>query len=268
MDARRSHGVVPVALLLAVSACHHDAAVPAAHGEDASPAATSKARPPSPAAMTDVSAEGESFRAHAWTFVTADVSFAIVDLGMRRTLEDALGPGDRLAINGGFFDTDGAALGLTVSRGKRLSRFSETMSGGVFSITHGVARVDATEDYDATRPVDFAVQCRPRLVVAGKANVKRSDGHGAERTALCVREDGRIVEVVVAIPSGTDAGPSLFAMGHYLAEQLHCDDALNLDGGPSTGAAYRAASSDAAVSRVTPRGPLRHAVVVATGDAG
>jgi uncharacterized protein YigE (DUF2233 family) len=267
MDARRSYGVVAPLFLLAVSACHHDAAVPAAEAQDAAPSASS-APSPSPAAMTDVSAEGESFRAHAWTFATADVSFAIVDLGMHRTLEDALGPGDRLAINGGFFDTDGAALGLTVSRGKRLSRFSETMSGGVFSITHGIARVDATEDYDATRAVDFAVQCRPRLVVAGKANVKRSDGHGAERTALCVREGGRTVEVVVAIPAGTDAGPSLFAMGHYLAEQLHCDDALNLDGGPSTGAAYRAASSDAAVSRVTPRGPLRHAVVVATGDAG
>jgi len=248
---------------LASPACHHEVAVQAASKVDAAPA---KAAETPREGMADVSAEGESFRAHAWTFATDRVSFGIVDLGMRRPLEDALGPGGVLAVNGGFFDTDGAALGLSVSHGTRVSRFSEAMSGGVFSVTNGVARVDATEEYDAKQAVDFAIQCRPRLVVGGKANVKRSDGHGAERTALCVREGGRAVDVVVAVPSGNDAGPSLFAMGHYLAEQVRCDDALNLDGGPSTGAAARAPSANKGVTVVVPRGPLRHAVVIGPMD--
>jgi hypothetical protein len=84
----------------------------------------------------------------------------------------------------------------------------------------------------------------------------RDDGQRAERTALCLRDDGRTIDVVIA--KSPEGGPSLFALARYLA-RTGCDDALNLDGGPSTGAAWREGDS---VRVEAPRGAIRHAVVV------
>jgi uncharacterized protein YigE (DUF2233 family) len=210
-----------------------------------------------------VSAAGEAFLLYRWSFDTVKASFGLVDLAMHGSLVEALGTEGRVAINAGFFDPEGRAIGLAVSRGKVLSDFSKTMSGGVFYTVDAVARIDATEEFDPTRRVDLAVQCRPRLVVGGQANVRSDDGQRAERTALCVRNTGRTVDVVIAEPRAGSRGPSLFALAQYLAAGPQpCEDALNLDGGPSTGVAYR--DTDAAMSmKVTPpRGPLRYALVI------
>ncbi len=223
--------------------------------------ASAPAVPDSSDGAARVEAAGESFELHRWSFDVVTSTLAIVDLGMHGSLTEALGPDGRVAVNGGFFDPDGRPVGLAYAGGTTLSRYSATMSGGVFFTVDGVARVVATEDFDPRTHVDFAVQCRPRLVVDRRPNVKRDDGQRAPRTALCVRDAGRTVDVVVAEPSLGTRGPSLFALGQFLAEQQHCDDALNLDGGPSTGAAYRAGPGGV-TSAFPPRGPLRHAVVV------
>jgi uncharacterized protein YigE (DUF2233 family) len=210
-----------------------------------------------------VRARDESFLLHAWSFETAKTSFTIDDLAMQAPLTRAVGDDGRLAINGGFFDTDGRPIGLAVSDGRVLSKYSERLSGGVFFVVGGAAHIEATEGFDAAQPVTFAVQCRPRLVVRGQPNVKRDDGQRAERTALCTRDVGRTVDVIVAEPAPGTLGPSLYALGQYLATERHCDDALNLDGGPSTGAAYRGEGRGHDGSLLLePRGPLRHAIVL------
>jgi len=209
-----------------------------------------------------VTAAGESFYFHRWSFETARSTFRIADLSMRGSLTEALGARGHLAVNGGFFDPDGRGLGLTVSEGKTLARFSPTMSGGVFFVENGVAKIVATEEWAPERHVDMAVQCRPRLVVQGKVNIRSDDGQRAERTALCVRDEGGTVDVVVAEPTPGTRGPSLFALGRYLADEQHCDDALNLDGGPSTGVAYRGGDVAATPRVMPPRGPLRYAILV------
>lgn len=215
-----------------------------------------------------VEAAGESFLFRSWSFEAASTTLAIVDLGMHGSLTEALGSDGRVAINGGFFDPEGRPVGFASSGGSVLSKYSATMSGGVFFTVDGVAHIAATEEFDPKTRVAFAVQCRPRLVVGGRANVKRDDGQRAPRTALCVREEGRTVEVGVAEPvsgsaaTAATAGPSLFALGQFLAEQRHCEDALNLDGGPSTGVAYRTGDAGSAPGVLPPRGPLRHAIVV------
>ena len=208
-----------------------------------------------------VEAAGESFLFHSWSFDSAATSFGIVDLAMHGSLTEALGAGGRVAINAGFFDTLGKPIGFAVSDGTVLSKYSGTMSGGVFYTAGGVAHLAASEEFDPETKVAFAMQCRPRLVVRGQANVRSDDGQRAERTALCIRDAGRTVDVIVAEPVSGTRGPSLFALGRFLAEQHHCEDALNLDGGPSTGAAYR--EGDASTPRVLPpRGPLRYAIVL------
>ena len=188
-------------------------------------------------------------------------SFHIADLAMRGSLAEALGGEGRVAVNAGFFDPLGKPLGLAVSGGKVLSKFSPTMSGGVFFTVDGVAHLAATEEFDPETRVDFAVQCRPRLVVHGKANVRGDDGQRAERTALCIRDEGRTVDVVIAEPADGTRGPSLYALGQFLAEKHRCDDALNLDGGPSTGVAYRTGDAGSAPRVLPPRGPLRYAII-------
>jgi len=57
---------------------------------------------------------------------------------------------------------------------------------------------------------------------------------------------------------GESPGPSLFALAGYLA-RAGCESALNLDGGPSTGVAWR---EDGGVRLLPPRAPVRHAVVI------
>jgi uncharacterized protein YigE (DUF2233 family) len=192
----------------------------------------------------------------------SSIQLSIEDVRMSTRLDEVLARRSaRLVVNGGFFDPRGAPLGLAVSEGKALSVYSPGMSGGVVWAKDGVAHLSATESYDADAgPVDFAIQCRPRLVVASRANIRSDDGRRARRTALCLRDGGRTLEVLVASGAGrADAGPTLFELAEELALD-GCEDALNLDGGPSTG--WASTDADGGRSFVPPRAPVRHVVVV------
>jgi Phosphodiester glycosidase len=183
----------------------------------------------------------------------------IADVGMSTDLAGVLAKvGGSLAVNGGFFEVDTTPEGLAVSEGRELSAKSLVLGGGVAAIAAGRASLFAVEDYSPPPGLDFAVQCRPRLVVSGAQHVKRDDGREAERTALCLREGGSVVEVVVARGEGRGSGPTLSAWSALLAAR-GCEGALNLDGGPSTGAAW---VEDGAIRSVPPREGIRHAIVV------
>jgi uncharacterized protein YigE (DUF2233 family) len=177
---------------------------------------------------------------------------------MSTRLDDVLArTGATLVVNGGFFDPRGNPIGLAISDGKVLSAFSPGMSGGVLWIRDGVAHLTATEDY-RTGPVDFAIQCRPRLVVDSRVNIRSDDGHRAPRTAICIRTGGRSLEIDTTSENAEDLGPTLRELASELAD-LGCEEALNLDGGPSTGWAAR---EDGGVSFDPPLGAVRHAVLV------
>jgi len=184
----------------------------------------------------------------------------IEDVGMSTALDAVLQKsGGDLAVNGGFFDKEGKGLGLAMSNGLRLSSLAKKMSGGVLTIAGDGKKAELfeTESFDPPEGLKFAVQCRPRLVVKGEANVKSDDGHRSERTALCLRDGGKTIETYLV--KGGEGGPSLFALGKWLAAR-GCEDALNLDGGPSTGAAWREQGSGEK-KLLAPRGPVRHAIV-------
>ncbi len=238
---------------VALVGCHHDASrtQPGARAGDAAPL------PPDADAATAAATPSSHITEKA-TFHLADVTLAIADLHMSTRLDDVLAKTSAsVAINGTFFDEHGDPVGLAVSDGHTLGRFSSQMSGGVLWVRDwardATAHLTATEDY-REQPVAFAVQCRPRLVVESRVNIRSDDGRHAARTALCIRDAGRSLELVIARSDHGDGGPTLFQFaGELLAEG--CEDALNLDGGPSTAWASAGIFSP-------PVAPVRHAIVV------
>jgi uncharacterized protein YigE (DUF2233 family) len=190
------------------------------------------------------------------SFSTAEVILSIEDIHLSTRLDDALRRrAGVVAVNGGFFDERGEPVGLAISEGEVRSRFAPGLSGGVLWIRDGHAHLSATEDYAETN-VDFAAQCRPRLVVASHSNIRSDDGRRAARTAICLRDGGRQIEFVMA-PADTKGGPTLFELAAELVV-AGCEAALNLDGGPSTGWAD---TMGPAPFFQPPAAPVRHAIV-------
>ena len=220
-------------------------------------------------AAADPNAIIESARRYpvrSWSFPLDRWELTIEDTGMTTALDAVLTKtnGD-LAVNAGFFGPDQKTVGLSMSNGVVLTRLSRTTSGGVLVSDGVTAKLFATEDFDlrdaaADAAYKFAVQCRPRLVVDKAVNIKSDDGKRAERTALCTRDGGKELAVFVVRGSddGESPGPSLFALAQHLLD-AGCESALNLDGGPSTGVAFR---EDGGVTLLPPRSPVRQAIVV------
>lgn len=218
------------------------------------------------AAVEDVDARADELiedalthKVRTWTFAIEQYDLRIEDAEMRTTLDSVLERSKAdVAVNGGFFDANGKALGLAISDGKILSRLSTTISGGVMTFDGERLRLFASEGFAIPEGTRFAVQCKPRLVVDGAPNIKSDDGQRSERTALCLRDGGKTLDVVVVREaSGAATGPSLFALGRFLAKR-GCEGALNLDGGPSTGIAWR--EPDGKALQYAPRRGVRHAV--------
>ena len=234
--------------LLVLAGCRHQTPPPPeSSAQPAAADAAAVAAAPRPVHVT-----------HRATFDLASARFAIEDVHMSTRFDQVLARSSaRLVVNGGFFAPDGGPVGLAISEGKTLGRFSPDMSGGVLWIRGSTAHLSATEEYQPV-PADFAIQCRPRLVVGSRVNIRSDDGRHAPRTALCLRDAGRTIDVVAATGDDDPPGPTLFELATELAA-LGCEEALNLDGGPSTGWASR---DDAGVSFVAPRAPVRHVVVV------
>lgn len=163
----------------------------------------------------------------------ADVELELVRVHGRTPLREAAGSSRSaliLAVNAGFFDADVLPLGLATSRGHSFAELDRAMGGGVLWVAGGVGHLDAAEEYRETS-VDLALQCRPRLVVDRQNNIRRDDGIAAARTALCLRQGGAEL-VVVRRVTQDGSGPTLHALARELVA-MGCEDALNLDGGPS-----------------------------------
>jgi uncharacterized protein YigE (DUF2233 family) len=205
--------------------------------------------------------DGSTATVRVFSLPLSHVSVAIRDVGMSTDLEAARSASNAsLVVNGGFYSTTNEPEGVALTDGRSLSAFSRGLGGGVVAVTRGAARMLDAETF-APRQLagaGFAIQCRPRLVVDGRANVRTDDGRRADRTALCLRDHGHTLDVVVARtddPLG-GGGPTLYAFARAL-QARGCTDALNLDGGPSTGAAWVDAGG---VHALPPRMPVRHAV--------
>ncbi|HKU38177.1 MAG TPA: phosphodiester glycosidase family protein, partial [Polyangiales bacterium] len=137
--------------------------------------------------------------------------------------------------------------GYVVSQGVQLSPVRPKLDGATLLVSEARARIVRSAQLPRTPAgVELAVQCKPRLVEAGKLVSGLKPEGRAARTALCVRDAGRTLDAYLTDPA--ERGPTLAELGSWLAAD-GCSDALNLDGGPSTAAAYR---GEAGVLRIGP----------------
>src|SRR5204863_43036 len=100
---------------------------------------------------------------------------------------------------------------------RKKSRARVVFFAAIVLLALGIVLV-SSEAFSLADGGSFAIQCRPRLVVNGAANVKSDDTKRAERSALCTRDGGRTVDVVIVRGSddGESPGPSLFALSRQL----------------------------------------------------
>ena len=204
--------------------------------------------------------DGEPYSLHRWSIPLNRTRLTVVDMHMGRNLARLVRQGAALAINGGFYGTDRRPEGLVVAEGRSLSPFMERIGGGIVALSAARAtQHDAEGELRLPERLDFAIQCRPRLVVDGRNNIARRTAQTAARTALCIRDDGRGLDVYVARRdySRGRAGPTLHTLAAVLVRE-GCDEALNLDGGPSTGVAWQARDR---IRALHPRRGVRHAVL-------
>ena len=205
-------------------------------------------------------AEKSSLMRLSFAFRASIVHASVVDvvagqsLGEIATSRDAV-----LAINAGYFDAAFEPLGLLridgVDRGTLLRQ--PPLSGLVLIDARGTLTLVPRDDPSLVSAAS-AFQAGPFLIDPGGAiGIARSDGPSAERTVIATTD--RDVVVIVTSPVTL----------RDLAECLHdcraiadgpIDSALNLDGGPSTGFAFREAGT---VTASAPRGLIRSALFFA-----
>jgi hypothetical protein len=182
---------------------------------------------------------------HRFRIPLAHANLAFVDLHYQTPLVDALGEQD-LVINGGYWAYQGSdrkIQGLLIVEGTLVAPRAHNLSGGILEIRHGKARLLPSDAEITPSGAQLAIQCNPRLVLDGRLIPKLEHVRRAARTALCIREQGRVLDAYL-----TDEGtrPTLVELAEFLLQE-GCDDALNLDGGPSTAAVLRGASENLTV---------------------
>ncbi|HZO45428.1 MAG TPA: phosphodiester glycosidase family protein [Xanthobacteraceae bacterium] len=181
---------------------------------------------------------------HVWSFDPKRFALKLrqqANAGGQAIGEFMTDPGDVLAINGGFFDTDSrqrlTPSGLLIVDGVVVRDVTEKGSGILFATADGVGIV-RRQDFRAAGVV-HAVQSGPLLVdPGGKLGIYKEDFDRQRRSAVCL--DGNAMRIVMV-----EGGLSLLELARVLstpreAGGLACDVALNLDGGPSSQAAVQA----------------------------
>ena len=146
----------------------------------------------------------------------------------------------RLAINGGFFDPAGRALGLLIADGQAFGQTYEGL-GGLFGVREGRVQVRSliAQPYRPDEVFDQMLQSFPTLLVGdGAINDQiRDDGRVAPRSVVGIDQAGRAVFLVSPRPTF-----DLTDLAGWLAKSdLDLDSALNLDGGTSAGLVVRTA---------------------------
>lgn len=138
-------------------------------------------------------------------------------------------------INAGFFDDNAYPIGVVISGGKTIHsayRGKCTFGGwAVFYIRSGHPAITSLETFDSDH-VTEAVQCGPILVRNGTIP-KLGDRVPAMRAAVGLDAHGNIIFAVLS------GNLTLKQWAVCMRDQLHCRDALNLDGGPSAQIAFR-----------------------------
>ena len=159
-----------------------------------------------------------------------------------------------IVINGGYYDENNLATALIVVDGVA-SGSSYQGFGGMFALRNGAPSLQwlRSEPYQPDSKIEYALQGSPMLVSAGRMVQGISDnGAHSRRSFVAIDADGRVLLGVCQF-----AQWSLTELARFLAtsEELAVVNALNLDGGGSTGLWMRD-TSDATLTDSLDRVPM------------
>ena len=206
-------------------------------------------------------ATGERATLNTAFFVNRRATFEVIDQPAppRRELADEMMRRKAIAgVNGGFFDSEDAPLGLRVNAGRVISplRKAKLLTGVLVASPAQCDIVRATH-FVMNAKVDAAVQCGPLLVEHGKPIAGLNDTRKARRTFAAVDGNGHSA-------LGVSSPVSLAQLGKILAVpdvagNMNIVRALNLDGGSST--AFWFASENDEVS-IPAQKPVRDFVAI------
>lgn len=162
-----------------------------------------------------------------------------------------LGAGTGAAMNGEYFDTDNAPSGFLVVRGVRSgARQFDQDKSGLVSIHNGLISIRdlSREPLQPNETFEYALQSYPFLIRDYGAALTRDTGYKARRSAIGLDSTGNVFLIITDAPD-----LSLYAfMNALLASHLSLRTVLNLDGGPSSGLAFRAGGDEVNITNFTP----------------
>jgi uncharacterized protein YigE (DUF2233 family) len=149
-------------------------------------------------------------------------------------------------INGGYFDQKNQTEGLVVSNGQAFGT-SYTGFGGMLSVdAQGNVGLRSLIDqpYDPNNEqLQQATQSSPMLIVNGKRTQFKADAASSRRSVVAIDKQGRLLLIASAAQAF-----SLDELADLLASSdLSIKNALNLDGGASTGLYVNAGSQHVAI---------------------
>ena len=197
--------------------------------------------------------DGRQVAAHLAFFTSRAFRLEVVDLGAGPeptypTLGDALrAQGCVAGVNGGFFHPDWRPAGLVVSQGKRINQFetAKLLSGVVYGDGKDTRMVRRAQFRDHPG-ITALLQTGPYLVEGGRPvrGLSRSDPN--RRTFIATDGRGRwVLGATLSTPTLADLAQCLAVPGALTGWRV--DQAINLDGGSSTGFFFDRKAGDAPV---------------------
>ena len=165
-------------------------------------------------------------------FSTKSATLRVIDQpSSDRRLAKIMSDGNYLAgVNGGYFDPEGAPVGLLISGGKTIAPFRKArLLSGVLAVRPGRIEIFRASEFPRKRAWREALQCGPFLVDRGTSVVGLDETRSARRTFVLTTTDGRAAIGYCAPVTLARLAKILTALA-----PLEVTRALNLDGGSSS----------------------------------
>ena len=189
------------------------------------------------AVTAEESETGDTARLQLAIFDSAKATMRVLDQPSepRSSLAEAMQASACLAgVNGGYFDPEHAAVGLLISDGRMVqAKQKARLLSGVVSVVNGRLQIERAAAYAPIGKPSAARQCGPFLVERGGAVPGLNDTRAARRTFILVAGKGRAAVGYASSVTLAQLGALLVTPG--LASDFKVQNALNLDGGSSSG---------------------------------
>jgi phosphodiester glycosidase len=193
-------------------------------------------------------------------FPAKSCTLRVIDNPTGETLADRMAHEKCVAgVNGGYFSSDFAPIGLLISDGKIIAPFQRArlITGVLSESAHGV-QILRVREFSRREKTGAAVQCGPFLVDHYKAVLGLNDSQAARRTfAATVTNDRALLGVCSEISLAELAA---ILTTTRLADDLKIQRALNLDGGSSS--AFWFARENGSAFSIREQKPVRDFVAV------